>query len=117
MSINYPTWVTDDTPLPEAYRVAAKKILYAFAAREYAGLLHNAGVKWRDGEALTPDEEAMLADAFPGQWPTPPTLEQFADYVHGLWEPRYGEISTTINAIRRHVDATKLGWIDWNGLT
>ena len=116
MAIDFPAWVTNETEIPVAYRVPAKKVLYTFAAAEYARQLHNAGWKWHRGEALTSGEEVMLADAFPGLWPTPPTEAQLRSYLANVWEPRQREIQSTRAAIRTATAHFDLTWIDWGGI-
>ena len=116
MSINYPTWVTDDTPIPAGYLIRCKKLLYAIAACEYARLLHNAGWKWFRGETLTPQEESMLAAQFPGQWPDPPTQLQLESYLENVWEPRQNAAQATRAQMRTNVTPGQIGFVDWDGL-
>ncbi|MCK4374120.1 MAG: hypothetical protein KAX19_02290 [Candidatus Brocadiae bacterium] len=116
MSINYPSWVTDDTPIPAGYLIRCKKLLYTIAACEYARLLHNAGWKWFRGEALTPQEEAMLAEEFPGQWPDPPTQAQMENYLENVWEPRQNAAQSTRAQLRMQLTPAQIDFVDWGGL-
>lgn len=116
MAINYPPWVTNGTPIPAGHLVRCKKLLYAVAACEYARLLHNAGWKWHRGKALTPQEEAMLADQFPAQWPTPPTAEQLQAYLAAIWLPRDSAAQATRADLRTNITPGQIDFVDWGGL-
>ena len=116
MAINFPTWVTNQTAIPAAYLVPAKKLLYTLAACEYSRRLHNAGWKWIRGESLTADEQAILQAEFPALWPTPPTETQFRNYLENQWEPRQNEAHGTLAASRQRIENFDLSWVDWDSL-
>lgn len=116
MSINYPSWVTDDSPIPAGYLVKVKKFLYARAGQEYVRRLYKAGLDWVKGRPLAPEQEAMLAKHFPGQWPDPPTMEQFMAYKKDVWEPRQDALVDVIAGMRQAVEGLELAWVDYDGL-
>lgn len=134
MAINFPTWVTDGTPIPAPFLTPAKKVLYRYAACEYALRLHNAGYKWQrgatdtvpdplTGEVLSSLEIDMLIDAFPSlwagyppTWPTPPTEEQVNDYVAGPWSDRNNAACEARRLMRRAAENIDLTWVDWQGM-
>lgn len=110
--MNFPGWVTDDTQIPTEFLVRAKKLIYTFVAIEKLRILHNAGWKWCRGEALTPVEEALLAEAFPGLWPTPPTEEQVRNWIETYWEPRHHELQGVRCVHRRAVNQSEFSYVD-----
>jgi len=112
--VNFPDWVTNDTALPSAVLVKAKKALYVWAACEKLRRLHNAGWKWYRGDALTAEEEGLLAAAFPNQWPDPPTKEQVENWLKNYWQPRQDTTQGARARIRSVVSGAELDWVDVN---
>ncbi len=114
--INFPGWVTDGTAVPPAFLVRAKKVIHTFAAVEKLRLLHNAGWKWFRGDPLDADEEALLAAAFPGQWPTQPTEAQVNAWLETYWEPRQHASQETRTLYRGTITPAECSYVDLDGL-
>ena len=106
MAINWPTWVTDETPIPANVLVPAKKLAWLFVAIEKLRLLHNGVFKWARSEALTSAEEACVAEEFaPGNWPLTyptdtPTMTQARTWIEANWEPRQNETQAMRTKLR-----------------
>lgn len=114
--MNFPDWVTDDTPIPAGKRVRAKKILYAFGANTKLRLLFNAGWKWVRHRPLDADEETLLAATFPGQWPNAPSEEQFRNVLKNWYEPRRNAVLSAIANFREALESLEMAWVDLDGL-
>ena len=114
--INFPGWVTDATAVPPGFLVRAKKLIYTFVAVEKLRILHNAGWKWFRGDPLDADEEALLAAAFPGQWPTQPTEAQVNTWLETFWEPRSDAAQETRGFYRLAVTPAEFSYVDLDGL-
>ncbi len=114
--INFPDWVTDGTPVPAGFLTRAKKLIYTFVAVEKLRVLHNAGWKWHRGEALDSNEEALLQDAFPGLWPTPPTEAQVRNWLETYWEPRSNAVQEARTIHRHAVTPTEFGYVNLDDL-
>ena len=114
--INFPAWVTDDTPIPADFLTKAKKLVYTFVAIEKLRVLHNAGFKWARGDALDADEEALLAAAFPALWPTPPTVEQVRNWVESYYTPRSNAAQETRTIHRRAVTPAHFSYVELDDL-
>ncbi len=114
--INFPNWGTDGTPLPAGFLIRAKKLIYTFVAVEKLRILHNAGGKWHRGEALDADEEALLQDAFPSLWPTPPTEAQVKNWLETYWEPRSNATQETRTIHRRAVTSAEFSYVNLDDL-
>ncbi len=127
MSINFPTWVTDSTPVPASALVGAKKLIYTFAAVEKLRRLHNAAWMWQRGtqvgdidpvagEEFTQEAADLLAQQFPGQWPTPPTEPQVKNYIESTWKPRHIAAQNQRLIVRRAITPAQLAFVDIDGL-
>ena len=114
MAINWPTWVTDETPIPANVLVPAKKLAWLFVAIEKLRLLHNGVFKWARSEALTSAEEACVAEEFaPGNWPLTyptdtPTVGQAAAWIEEHWMPRSQELQAQRTQMRRAIGGVLL---------
>ena len=116
MPINFPVWVTNDTPIPAGFEVRAKKLIYIFAACEKLRRLHNAGWEWHRGDPLTAEEEVLLQAAFPQLWPTPPTEAQVRNWIENYWQPRNREAHHVRAQFRQSVTNAQLNLVDLDGL-
>lgn len=114
--INFPAWVTDGTQVPAGFLARAKKLIYTFVAVEKLRVLHNAGWKWHRGEALTAEEEALLQDAFPGLWPTPPTETQVRNWIETYWGPRQEAAQATRTTHRCAVTSAEFSYVNLDDL-
>jgi len=114
--INFPDWVTNDTEIPAGFLVRAKKLIYTFIAVEKLRVLHNAGWKWYRGDPLDADEEALLQDAFPGLWPTPPTEPQLRNYIETTWKPRHDAAQATRTVYRHAITPTEFSYVNLDNL-
>ena len=121
--MDFPTWATDDTSPPAAYRVPMKKLTYAIAKKEWMRLLHNgihafvrgARVDVPDpntGKLLTADQDTILTAVFPGQYPNnPPTAAQAKAWVVATWQPVMEDLMAWIGNARRNIVNYSLSWV------
>ena len=117
--MNYPAWVTNATTLraqSDEILIRLAKISYTIGSCQKLRVLFNAGFAWMRGEDLTPHEEHLLAEAFPGQWPNPPTEEQVRTWVTNWWKSRQHDAQDTRGLHQIMVAAANLDWIDLEGM-
>lgn len=134
MAINYPQWITDETPIPTGQLVRAKKLIYLYAAHKKLYLLHN-GFSWWVHGARYPDipcvvngvehwitdaMDAILADVLGPRYPDDPyTIAEWLG-EGGLrdtwWLPRAEAVNGPRAQMRKAALQMELNWVDINGL-
>jgi len=123
MSVNWPDNVTDATAVPAAVLVPAKKWVWLSVAIEKMRHLHNGIQAWARGEALTPEQESVVAEEFaPGNWPfsypaDTPTLQQARDWIDTHWQPRSTELQTMRGQMRTSIPLAWYGQVDLHNVT
>lgn len=110
--MNFPAWVLDDTAIPVNALVAAKKIVYTFAACEKLRLLHNAAWKWVRGGELSSGDEIVLREVFPNYPDGCPSEHELRGVMETWWEPRQHAAQTQRALLRGRMTAEHLSFVD-----
>ena len=131
MPINWPTWVTDGTPIPAQYLVPAKRAVFILAAAEKLRLLHQAIGHWYrvssgnlnpdDAPAVTALEQQRIAEYAPyigagydfaRNLGDAPTYAEFQAWHVGWYSPKSDRVQDIIALGRSNLADYDIDWVN-----